>query len=184
MEWSQAIRERISTRDFCESVGLRPGRNGFVRCPFHPDERAPSLKVYGDARRGWHCFGCGKGGTVIDFAMAWYGAPFGQTVMRLNADFGLGLTRETPGQARARQREARRRAGERQRALAARQEAEAAYWACFDAYLACARRMDAYAPRRGEEADIRWAAAAALLPEVRDGYERAQDVWAAALKTA
>lgn len=44
-----------------------------IRCPFHADD-SPSLHVYDDA--SWHCFGCGKGGDVIDFAGFFY---FGAT---------------------------------------------------------------------------------------------------------
>ena len=34
-------------------------------CPFHND-RSPSLYIYEGGHK-WHCFGCGKGGDVIDF---------------------------------------------------------------------------------------------------------------------
>jgi len=43
------------------------GRNGkyYGCCPLHED-RAPSLSI--DAEKQlWHCFGCGKGGDIIDF---------------------------------------------------------------------------------------------------------------------
>jgi CHC2 zinc finger len=52
-------------------AGLIPGRDGKVACPFHED-RTPSLHVYeGDG--GWYCFGCGRGGSVIDFAAELFG---------------------------------------------------------------------------------------------------------------
>lgn len=50
-------------------------RRGFVQCPWHGggDERTPSLKVYGDASKGWHCFaGCG-GGDIYAFAARMWG---------------------------------------------------------------------------------------------------------------
>jgi hypothetical protein len=37
-------------------------------CPFH-DDRSPSFTVWPDGH--WKCFGCGKGGSVIDFVMEW-----------------------------------------------------------------------------------------------------------------
>jgi CHC2-type zinc finger protein/DNA primase RepB-like protein len=43
------------------------GRDGKIVCPFH-DDRTPSCHVYDDPERGWYCFGCGKGGTIYDFA--------------------------------------------------------------------------------------------------------------------
>jgi len=52
-------------------TGLVAGADGKVVCPFH-DDSTPSLHVYpGDG--GWACFGCGRGGTVIDFGAALFG---------------------------------------------------------------------------------------------------------------
>jgi CHC2 zinc finger/RepB DNA-primase from phage plasmid len=52
-------------------LGLELSRDSKVRCPFH-DDGTPSLHCY-DGDRGWCCFGCGKGGTIIDFGAALYG---------------------------------------------------------------------------------------------------------------
>ena len=38
-----------------------------MRCPFHDDD-TPSLHVYPSAAEGWYCFGCGRGGSIYDFA--------------------------------------------------------------------------------------------------------------------
>ncbi len=46
-----------------ESLGHHPrkaGQNWLMRCPFHDDGTA-SLTIYPPGR-GWHCFGCGRGG--------------------------------------------------------------------------------------------------------------------------
>lgn len=48
-------------------LGVRPGRNGKVSCPFHNDDR-PSLHVYPTGDRGWCCFSCRRGGTIYDLA--------------------------------------------------------------------------------------------------------------------
>lgn len=53
-------------------TGRDVGRDGKVACPFHAD-RTPSLHAYGDPARGWTCFGCGRGGTIIDLGAALYG---------------------------------------------------------------------------------------------------------------
>jgi len=53
-------------------TGLRVGRSGKLRCLFH-DDRSPSLHVYGEAGRGWYCFGCGRGGSVYDLAALLWG---------------------------------------------------------------------------------------------------------------
>ncbi|MDA0168432.1 hypothetical protein OJ998_04975 [Solirubrobacter taibaiensis] len=53
-------------------VGVRPGRTGKVRCPFHQDVR-PSLHAYPTGARGWCCFSCRRGGTIYDLAAGVWG---------------------------------------------------------------------------------------------------------------
>ena len=45
----------------------RSGSNLFVLCPLH-SEKTPSFSVAPD-KQIYHCFGCGKGGSVIGFIM-------------------------------------------------------------------------------------------------------------------
>ncbi|MCD8375136.1 MAG: CHC2 zinc finger domain-containing protein, partial [Oscillospiraceae bacterium] len=45
----------------------RSGANLFGLCPFH-SEKTPSFSVAPD-KQIYHCFGCGKGGSVINFIM-------------------------------------------------------------------------------------------------------------------
>lgn len=93
--------------------GFEPTRAGFIKCPFHTGDRTASLKLY-PGQRGFHCFGCNRGGSVIDFVMELYGIGFAQAVVRLNADFGLGLTAERPSPSeRAKAIQERRRAAEK-----------------------------------------------------------------------
>lgn len=70
--------------------GRERGRDRKVRCPFH-DDRTPSLHAFDDPERGWTCFGCGRGGTIIDFGAALYGieprgAGYHEVRRRLAAD--------------------------------------------------------------------------------------------------
>lgn len=83
------IKLAVSALDVCERYGIDVNRAGFARCPFH-QEKTPSMKVYrGD--RGWHCFGCGKGGDVISLTQGILGVTFSGACKRLNDDFNLGL---------------------------------------------------------------------------------------------
>jgi len=71
-------------------TGRERGSEGKIACPFH-DDRTPSLEVYEDSDRGWYCFGCSRGGTIIDFGAALYGieprgASFRELRRRLAAD--------------------------------------------------------------------------------------------------
>lgn len=45
----------------------KSGSNQFGLCPFH-SEKTPSFSVSAD-KQIFHCFGCGKGGGVINFVM-------------------------------------------------------------------------------------------------------------------
>ena len=82
------IRSLVTAREAAERYGFHPNRSGYIHCPFH-SERTPSLKLFPDG--GWKCFGCGAGGSVIDFVMNLFDIPFRQAVLRINADFALGL---------------------------------------------------------------------------------------------
>ncbi len=48
-------------------LGKKSGSNLFGLCPFH-SEKTPSFSVSPD-KQFYHCFGCGKGGGVINFIM-------------------------------------------------------------------------------------------------------------------
>lgn len=82
-------------REVAERYGLAPNRAGFISCPFH-NEKTPSLKIYTEPGRGFHCYGCQTGGSVIDFVMELFGISFNQALVRMNADFGLNVLSEKP----------------------------------------------------------------------------------------
>lgn len=74
--------------------GFTPSRAGYICCPFHK-EKTPSLKLYRGSG-GFHCFGCGAHGSVIDFVMKLFDITLQQAIIRISSDFGLGLTAERP----------------------------------------------------------------------------------------
>src|SRR4029077_19401183 len=53
-------------------LGVEARDDRKVACPFHPDG-SPSLHAYRDAARGWYCYGCGRGGSIYDFAALLWG---------------------------------------------------------------------------------------------------------------
>ena len=188
--WLDELRERADiVQVVSRYVQLTPkGGRYWGLCPFHGDRKSPSLKVYADPKRGWHCFGCGAHGSVIDFAMKWYGIGFRQAVTRLDEMFGLGLplTRwETPQERRQRALEVERLEREREELEAKERALEADYWSSYKIYQAVAAMVDQERPRKQEEdfsdgyAEALW-----LLPIVRDEYERAQDAWMEVRKVA
>ena len=96
------VRERLDMDTVARHYGYEPDRAGFIRCPFHTGDRNASLKLYaGD--RGWHCFGCDRGGSVVDFVALDLGVSPLDAVRRLNEDFSLGLPIDRPATAAERQ---------------------------------------------------------------------------------
>ena len=93
---ARQIKEHLTARQVVELYGFHPDRGGYIQCPFHAGDNHGSLKVYDGNKSGWHCFGCGAGGSAIDFVMRLFGLSFAQACLKLNCDFGLGLTGERP----------------------------------------------------------------------------------------
>ena len=62
----------------------KAGRQYKACCPFHEDD-TPSLSV-DPIKNVWHCFGCDKGGSVIDFVMLKENIAFNEAVNRLLVD--------------------------------------------------------------------------------------------------
>lgn len=91
---AQEIRQRVSLQSVLERYGYRPDRSGFLCCPFHAGDRDASLKVYKD--NTWHCFGCHKYGSVIDWVMEMERVSFMEAVRIIDRDFGLGLLERGP----------------------------------------------------------------------------------------
>ena len=90
MNAAEIIRQSVTMKDICDHYGFEPNRAGFIHCPFHPGDRDASLKIY-PSSRGWNCFGCGRGGSVIDFVEALCGVGFNEAVRIIDSTFNLGL---------------------------------------------------------------------------------------------
>jgi hypothetical protein len=86
----------IPTAEYVEKLtGEVPNIDGKVRCPFHGNgqERTPSLHCFDDGC--FHCFGCGKGGTIFHFAGGLWGVtPRGREFLKLRDDLAatFGIT--------------------------------------------------------------------------------------------
>jgi len=87
------IKSTVNLRDAVKKYGFEPNRAGFICCPFH-HEKTPSLKIYSNGR-GWFCFGCHAGGTLIDFVSKLFGLSLTETIAKINFDFDLGLEAAT-----------------------------------------------------------------------------------------
>ena len=61
------IKDEVAITEVATDFGLEV-KNNCVVCPFHGDKN-PSLKIYPETN-SFYCFGCGTGGSVIDFYMS------------------------------------------------------------------------------------------------------------------
>ena len=74
----------------------KSGSNMFGLCPFH-SEKTPSFSVSPD-KQIYHCFGCGKGGGVINFIMEIENLSFPEAVEFLAKRAGMPLPEESNDQ--------------------------------------------------------------------------------------
>ena len=91
------IDELIARADIVEIIGARvplkkAGREYKACCPFH-NEKTPSFWVSPD-KQFYHCFGCGKHGTVLGFLMDHDHLAFPEAVEELAARLGLTVPQE------------------------------------------------------------------------------------------
>ena len=98
MDMASDVKRLLTAQQVAEFYGFQVSRAGFMKCPFHQGDRTASLKLY-DGEGGFYCFGCSAHGTVIDFVMRLFDLNFRQAVLRINADFHLGLTASKPDRA-------------------------------------------------------------------------------------
>ena len=103
------IQELTERSDIADVVGgyvnlsKRSGANLFGLCPFH-NERTPSFAV-NPAGQFYHCFGCGKGGGVINFIMEIENLSYPDAVRFLANRAGMQVPEDgDPGQAKRRAR--------------------------------------------------------------------------------
>jgi len=135
-EFAERVKAAVSIRDVLTLNGIQVSRHGFAVCPFHGDHDA-SLKVYGKGR-GWVCYGCHKGGDVINLAMELYGVGFQDAIRKLNDEFSVGIDIDRiPSEKEAFQAAAKVAAMKAKRKQEQENEAaqERAYWKAFDKWL-------------------------------------------------
>ena len=138
--------------ELMERYGFSLNRSGFCKCPFH-SEKSASFKAY-PGQRGYHCFGCGAHGSVIDFVMQYFGLNFQDAIAKINTDFSLGLPIGEKLD-RRKQLEMNRQAFIRKREMNAKkaeqERLENAYWEAFDEWKRLDDNKRNYAPKTPTE---------------------------------
>jgi len=91
------LKKETSILDVLERYGVAVKQQGskfMALCPFHEDKN-PSLSI-DPVKNVWHCFGCQKGGSIIDFVMEKEGIPFKEAVNRLHSGIGSAVQISSP----------------------------------------------------------------------------------------
>jgi len=108
---SRPVLERVrEAADIVAVVGehltlKKSGRNYMGLCPFH-GEKTPSFSVSRE-KGTYYCFGCKRGGDVIDFVMELERLSFADAVERLADRFGVSLPPASPQAGQRRSEEER-----------------------------------------------------------------------------
>ena len=71
------LKQNIRLEDLCDHYGIKIKKD-IARCPFHEEDTA-SFKIY-SKNNSFYCFGCGKGGSVIDFVMGIENVDIGKAI--------------------------------------------------------------------------------------------------------
>lgn len=77
-------------------LGRRTGHKAMAFCPFHENKNTPAMSI-DDSKGLWKCFGCGVGGSIIDFWMLHHGmnpkdsGSFGEAIEGLASELGVAL---------------------------------------------------------------------------------------------
>ncbi|MBU4357618.1 MAG: hypothetical protein KJ822_20065 [Proteobacteria bacterium] len=84
----EAIKQGVDLASLIRSRGIALKKNGKGYkglCPFHEDNKTPSLSVT-PSKNLWQCFGCGKGGDVIEFVKLHDRVSFAEAVQILSGE--------------------------------------------------------------------------------------------------
>lgn len=167
---ADAVKRGVSAKELVQSWGIKVDSTGKCKCPLHSDKTA-SMKLY-PGERGFYCFGCHTGGSVIDLAMSYYGLSLDDAITLLNNDFHLGLpvdrpaTKEQEETARCRSVQRDRERRERELVQRIRNDAFLRYCDIYARLTELKEQIEAAAPKI---ADDKW------KPEFSSGiWEREQ----------
>ena len=100
---SETIEKVRNANDIVDVIGrhvrlTKKGANYFGLCPFH-GEKTASFSV-NQRKQFYHCFGCGVGGSVIDFVMQYENMSFQEAVKALADNAHIELPESSKGEDR------------------------------------------------------------------------------------
>lgn len=155
--YSEHIKQQVTMRDVAERYGFAVStRTRKILCPFHNDSK-PSMQIY-PGNKGYFCFVCNEGGSVIDFVMKYFGLSYVDAIKKLNDDFHLGLDIDKPLDELERKKaeeEHRKRVEELERRKNREKQLYTAYHAALDRYCMLDRMKMENEPRKGADGKYR-----------------------------
>ena len=151
--YGDEIKRQVSMKQVADYYGFHVNsKTNTMLCPFH-DDHHNSMHVY-SGHRGFYCFSCGAGGSVIDFVMKMSGLSFQEACKKMDEDFHLGLNIGVPLD-EEKQKQAREEQRKRVEALERRKNKEklllTAYHSAMDRYCALDRMKIEHAPKKDKD---------------------------------
>jgi hypothetical protein len=90
--YCEEIRKDNKITDYVKDIGLNlvdKGGRIWISCPFH-NEKTPSCTINTDgATEFFHCFGCGKSGSIIDFYVNYNNVTVGEAIKSLGSGIDI-----------------------------------------------------------------------------------------------
>lgn len=152
MNLADEIKSRVTMQELLRYYGFETDRQGYMCCPFH-SEKTASFKAY-IGQNGFHCFGCGMHGSVIDFVIKCFNLTFIEAAKKINEDFFLQLPIGEKLDRRKRL-EIARQDFERKKALNAKKQQEEklkeTYYNALDEFIRLDNQKRLYKPKSPDE---------------------------------
>ena len=89
MDLIKEVKERANILKVAKYFGMELNKSGKCLCPFHM-EKTPSLSI-SDSKQIWKCFGCGKGGDVINLVEELLNINAYEAAKKINIILNLGF---------------------------------------------------------------------------------------------
>lgn len=147
MNFADEIKNRVTMPDLMRYYGFALKAGNRLPCPIHGGKN----NSMGLKKDFCHCFKCGYKADVIGFVQTYFGLSFQNALVKINADFNLGLpicekmTARKKMEIAKRSFEARQ---ERKKKELTKKEIEERYWSAFDEWDRIDKQIRENDPRR------------------------------------
>lgn len=165
---AEIIKSKVSTAQIADFYGFHLNAAGFINCPFHNGDNTPSLKIY-KGNKGWHCFGCGAGSSVIDFVEKMENVSVVEACKRIDDYFDLGLFEHKITRIERTKRQIKRKIADRENIIRSKDllSAENDYYNALDKVILCEKIINQNEPKNIEDMNQEYIEAVCKLPALK-----------------